>query len=137
MIGIVDITNGAVTYLNAGLRPTGGSSTQITPQNIQVYSKPKKSTMKLNIAGLAGSYVSNVKFTVSPSSSFNANGYSSCLIVMSSWQFFDSNTALSATSIASANPQFANIEQTPLCLKISSTSYMTYIPFKTTGLYST
>ena len=109
MIGFIDINNGAVTYLNSGLKPGAGNATQLTPQNIQVYSKPKQSTMKLNIAGLAGSYVSSVTFTVAPSSSFNANGYSSCLIVMSSWQFFDSNTALSATSLASVNPQYANV----------------------------
>ena len=109
MIGFIDINNGAVTYLNSGLKPGAGNATQLTPQNIQVYSKPKQSAMKLNIAGLAGSYVSSVKFTVAPSSSFNANGYSSCLIVMSSWQFFDSNTVLSATSLASVDPQFANV----------------------------
>lgn len=112
MIGFIDINNGAVTYLNSGSQPGvvgNATATQLTPQNIQVYSKPIQSTMKLNIAGLAGSYVSSIKFTVAPSSSFNANGYSSCLIVMSSWQFFDSNTALSATSLASVDPQFANV----------------------------
>lgn len=136
MVGFIDITNGAITYLQTGTAPTSGNPTYLSPQNILVYSKPKQSAMQLNIAGLAGSYMSNISFTVAPSSSFNANGYSSALIVMSSWQFFDSNTALSSTSLSSANPIFTNVEQTPLCLKISSTSYLTYIPFKTTAVYS-
>ena len=136
MVGIVDINNGAITYLNSGLMPTSGASTYLTPANILVYSKPKQAAMQLNIAGLAGSYDSNVSFTVAPSGSFNGNGYSSALIVMSSWQFFDSTTALHNTSLNSADPQFANVEQTPLFIKISSSSFLTYIPFKTTGVYS-
>ena len=90
--------------------------------------------MQLNIAGLAGSYDSNVSFTVDPSNSYSGTTYSSCLIVISSWNFFDSLTALSSTSIASLDPQFANVEQTPLSMLISTGSYLTYIPFKTTGL---
>jgi hypothetical protein len=109
MVGVVDITNGAITYLQAGLAPTTGNPTYLSPQNILVYSKPKQTAMQLNIAGLAGSYMSNISFTVAPSSTFNGNGYSTALIVMSSWQFFDSNTVLSSTSLSSANPLFANV----------------------------
>lgn len=137
MVGFIDINNGAITYLHAGPAPTSGNPTYLVPQNILVYSKPKQSAMQLNIAGLAGSYMSGISFTVSPSGTFNGNGYSTGLIVMSSWQFFDSNTALSSTSLSSVNPIFANVEQTPLFLKISSTSYLTYIPFKTTAVYAT
>ena len=137
MVGIIDINNGAITYQNSGVMPTAGASTYLTPVNIAVYSKPKQAAMQLNIAGLAGSYDSNVSFTVAPSGSFNGNGYSSALIVMSSWQFFDSTTALAAGSLASVNPQFANVEQTPISIMISTGSYLTYIPFKTTGVYST
>lgn len=109
MVGFIDITNGAITYLQAGPLPSAGNPTYLTPQNILVYSKPKQSAMQLNIAGLAGSYMSNISFTVAPSATFNGNGYSTALIVMSSWQFFDSNTALSSTSLASVNPVFANV----------------------------
>lgn len=119
MVGIVDVNNGAITYLNSGLMPTVGAPTYLTPANILVYSKPKQAAMQLNIAGLAGSYDSNVSFTVAPSASFNGNGYSTALIVMSSWQFFDPTTALHNTSLNSADPQFANVEQTPLFIKIS------------------
>jgi hypothetical protein len=134
MIGFIDITNGAITYLQSEALPAVASPTYLLSPNIQVYSKPKQAAMQLNIAGLAGSYMSNISFTVAPSATFNGNGYSTALIVMSSWQFFDSSTALSASSLASANPVFANVEQTPLCLKISSTSYLTYIPFRTSGV---
>jgi hypothetical protein len=136
MIGFIDITNGAITYLQSGPVPTAGNPTYLSPQNILVYSKPIKAAMQLNIAGLAGSYMSNISFTVAPSPTFNGNGYSTALIVISSWQFYDSSTALSSTSLGSANPVFANVEQTPLCLKISSTSFLTYIPFMTTAVYA-
>ena len=99
--------------------------------------KPKQAAMQLNIAGLAGSYASNVSFTVVPSNLFQATSYSACLIVMSSWKFLDSLTTLSSTSLSSSNPQFANVEQTPVSLQISSSNFLTYIPFKTTAGYST
>jgi hypothetical protein len=137
MVGFVDTNNGEITYLQAGSRPVSGSSTYLTPMNILVYAKPKQAAMQLNIAGLAGSYRSGVSFTVSPSNSYQGTTYSSGLIVVSSWQFYDSLTGLSSTSLASADPVFANVEQTPICLKISSSSYLTYIPFKTAGTYTT
>lgn len=136
MVGYIDITNGVITYLQSGPLPTVGAPTYITPQNVLVYSKPKQSAMAINIAGLAGSYMSNISITVAPSATYNGNGYSSALIVMSSWQFYDSITSLASSSLASVNPVFANIEQTPLFLKITSTSYLTFIPFKTSGVYS-
>ena len=109
MVGSMDVNNGAITYLNSGGMPTSGASTYLSPVNIQVYSKPKQASMQLNIAGKAGSYDSGVSFTVSPSGSYQGNSYSTALIVMSSWQFYDQTTALSSTSLASSNPQFANV----------------------------
>ena len=98
--------------------------------------KPKQANMQLNIAGLAGSYASNIDFTVVPSNLYEGTTYSSCLIVMSSWNFLDGLTSLSSTSLASVNPQFANVEQKPLSLQISSSNYLTYIPLTTTGTYT-
>lgn len=109
MVGFVDTNNGEITYLQAGSRPVTGSSTYLTPMNILVYAKPKQAAMQLNIAGLAGSYRSGVSFTVSPSNSYQGTTYSSGLIVISSWQFYDSLTGLSSTSLASADPVFANV----------------------------
>lgn len=137
MVGILDTNNGAIRYLQAEERPVMGASTYLTPVNILVYSKPKQAAMELGIAGLAGAYKSNVNFTVAPSGSFDGSSYSTALIVMSSWQFFVSSSGLSGTSLGSSNPQFANVEQTPLTIEISPTSFLTYIPFKTTGVYST
>lgn len=140
MVGTIDITNGAITYLHSEPMPTSTpavTETYLTPQNILVYSKPKKATMQLDIAGLTGSYKSNINFTVSPSLLFAGTTYSTALIVMSSWQFYDSTTALSSHSLLIANPTFANIEQTPICIKITSSSFLTYIPFKTTAGYTT
>jgi len=65
--------------------------------------------MQLNIAGLTASYQSNITFTVSPSGLFSGTTYSTALIVISSWQFYDSSTSLSTTSLNSANPMFSNI----------------------------
>ena len=115
MVGIIDINNGAITYLNSGVMPNNISdSTYLSPANIAVYSKPKQTAMQLNIAGKAASYDSNISFTVAPSGSYAGNSLSASLIVLSSWQFYDSTTVLSSTSLASADPQFANVEQTPL-----------------------
>ena len=85
MVGKIDINNGAITYLNSGVMPAVSASTYLSPVNIQVYSKPKQAAMQLNIAGKAGSYDSNVSFTVAPSGSYQGNSKSACLIVMSSW----------------------------------------------------
>lgn len=137
MVGTVDTNNGAITYLHAEPRPVSGQPTYLMPNNIAVYSKPKQNAMELNIAGLAGSYKSNIKFTVVPSASFSGNSYATAVIVLSSWQFFDSLTVLNAISTSSINPTFGNIEQTPLSLKISSTLFLTYIPLRTSGVYST
>lgn len=81
--------------------------------------------------------MSNIDFTVSPSSIFSGTSYSTALIVMSSWQFYDSSTTLSSTSLASVNPVYANVEQMPICIKITSSSFLTYIPFRTSGVYAT
>jgi hypothetical protein len=136
MVGFVDINNGAVTYLHSEPLPVVAAPTYLVPTNLAVYTKPKQATMQLNIAGLAGSYRSSVTFTVAPSASFSGTTYSTALIVMSSWQFYDSLTTLASGSLSSTNPQFANIEQTPLCLQITSTSFLTYIPFTTTAIYA-
>ena len=86
MVGIIDINNGAITYLNSGVMPASvADSTYLSPANIAVYSKPKQTAMQLNIAGKAGSYDSSVSFTVAPSGSYNGNSLSAGLIVMSSW----------------------------------------------------
>lgn len=55
---------------------------------------------------------------------------------MSSWVFFDSITAFSSASLLNANPVYANVEQTPFCIKITSSSYLTFIPFKTSTTYA-
>jgi len=116
LIGYVETNNGAITYLQTAQNPlVGGANTALTPvsfaptSNAQMPNKPKQAGMQLNIAGLAGSYSSNVSFTVVPSNLFQATTYSACLIVMSSWKFLDSLTTLSNTSLSSTNPQFANV----------------------------
>ena len=58
-------------------------------------------------------------------------------MVVSDWKVFDDNSAFSAASLASANPIFANVEQTPMHLYLEEySSYLTYIPLKTTGVFS-
>lgn len=106
MVGIIDTTNGAITYLNSEAWPlyTGCSTTCINPVNISVYSKPQRTSMQFNVMGLAGSYKSNVTFTVQPSSSFTPTTYSAGLIVKTSWQFYDSLTSLASSSLSSVYP---------------------------------
>lgn len=137
LIGKIDITTGLITYMNSEPMPAVGTTTYLLPENVAVYSKPKSTSTLLNVAGKAASYMSNISFSVSPSGSFAGNSYSSALIVVSNWNFFDSTSSLASTSLSSVDPIFANVEQTPLSLQLTSTNYLTYIPFTTTAGYST
>ena len=62
MIGFIDTTNGAITYLQAGQLPQAAASTYLLPTyfapttNAQMPNEPQQASMQLNIAGLAGSY---------------------------------------------------------------------------------
>lgn len=136
MIGFIQTTNGAITYLHSEAMPNLGAPTFLNPSTVAVYSTTQQTGMMLNVAGQAGSYMSNVSISVTPSNAFTGSSYSTSLIIMSSWQFYDSTTALSASSLSSGDPIFANIEQTPMCLQISSTSYLTYIPFTSASFSS-
>ena len=142
LIGYIDTNNGAITYLQAGQLPVSGAATYLQPvffaptTNPQMPNKPKQTSMQLNIAGLAGSYQSSVNLTVVPSALFSASSYSACLILVSTWNFFDSHSALANASLLSANPTFANVEQAPLSLQTGTSSYLTVIPLKTSGTYT-
>ena len=76
--------------------------------------------------------------TITPgTASFNANTYSAALMIVSDWKVFDDTTAFSAASVANANPLFKNVEQTPVYIYMQQySSYLTYIPIETTGVYS-
>ena len=59
-------------------------------------------------------------------------------MIVSDWEFFDSTTSLSNASLLLSDPIFANVEQTPKSIYMSQySSYLTYIPLKTVGVFST
>lgn len=68
----------------------------------------------MDLAGEAGSYMDNIQIYITPGSA-----------------------SFDAASLESANPIFANVEQTPMYIFMEEySSYLTYIPLKTTGVYS-
>lgn len=142
LIGFIDTNNGAITYLQAGQLPVSGAATYLQPvyflptSNPQMPNKPKQTAMQLNIAGLAGSYQATANLSVVPSALYSGTTYSACLIFVSTWNFFDSHSSLDNTSINSADPVFANVEQKPLSLQVGTSTYLTVLPLKTSGLYT-
>jgi hypothetical protein len=60
------------------------------------------------------------------------------LIVVSDWNWFDSQSSFNSLSLAAANPQFSNSHQTPKSIYMpKNQKYLTYIPIKTTSSVST
>ena len=78
----------------------------------------------------------DIQFEITPGgASFNADTYAAALMIVSDWKVFDENSQFSAASLANVNPIFANVEQTPMHIYMEEyTSYLTYIPLKTTGV---
>lgn len=105
---------------------------------VSVSAKPKQLTTKIKLEGRAGSYMNNVQVTVQPTppGTFTGTSYSTSLIILSSWNWFDSTTSIDAANISSGNPLyplFLNNHQKPLSLQLTSSSYLTYIPFTLAG----
>lgn len=98
-------------------------------------------TNKIQLAGKAGSYKDGVNITITPGTpTYSAvSSYSSALIVVSDWQWFDSTSAFSSLSTTPpGNPLFRNIEQTPKSIYMPvNQKYLTYIPLQTSAVYNT
>ena len=137
MVGVYNTITRQISYLNAEPRPVSGNPTYIEPASASLTAKPKVLTNKIQLAGYAGSYKSNVNITITPGASYSGTTYSSSLIVVSDWNWFDATSSFSSLSLASANPTFANVEQTPKSIYMSrNQKYLTYIPLKTTSAIS-
>lgn len=129
-----------ISYLNIEPRPIGGNPTYLLSSNTALSSKPKITTNKIQLAGKAGSYKDNVNITITPGTpTFSATYYSSALIVVSDWQWFDSSSSFSSLSTTPpGNPLFRNIEQTPKSIYMPvNQKYLTYIPLLTSGVFNT
>lgn len=100
---------------------------------VAVSVKPKQSGTKLQLSGKAGSYKNNISLTVSPgpTNSYTSNKLSASIIILSTWNWFDSTSAYNtlSTTAAANYPTFANNHQKPLSLQIGKDQYLTYIPF--------
>jgi hypothetical protein len=126
MVGVYDTVTRKILYNNIEPRPITGMSspTYKSAADVLVYNKPKQLSTKLNIAGKAGSYANNVSFTITPSSAtFSGTKYSTSVIVVSSWPFFDALTTYNTSSIIEVTPKVvqisvSNLEQSPLSRKL-------------------
>jgi len=139
MSGIYNTETRVITYRAIEMRPVAGSRTYKQFLTVvAVGAKPKQSTTKILLAGNAGSYKNDVQATVQPatSGSFSGTSFSTSLIILSTWNWFDSTTMIDTANISSASPGFpifTNDHQKPLSLQLSNSSYLTYIPFTRTG----
>lgn len=135
MVGVYNTITRQITYLQIEPRPISPNPTYIEPSSASLSAKPKVTTNKIQLAGYAGSYKNNVNITITPGTgSYSATTYSAALIVVSDWNWYDSTSSFSSTSLGSANPVFANVEQTPKSLYMPrNQKYLTYIPLKTTS----
>jgi hypothetical protein len=138
MSGIWNTETRTITYRSIEVQPVSGSRTYISPANVPVSAKPQRGT-KIQLAGRAGSYKSNIEFKVAPAltATFTGTSFSTCLIVLSTWNWFDSTSSLGPVTIASTDPIYSNTNhQKPLSIKLSTDSYLTYIPFTTPGVHA-
>ena len=138
MVGIYNVDTRLISYNNIEPRPISPNPTYRSAAGVLISSKPEVLTNKMDLAGEAGSYMDNIQIYITPgSASFDADTYAAALMIVSDWMVFDENSGFSAASLASANPIFANVEQTPMYIFMEEySSYLTYIPLKTTGVYS-
>lgn len=138
MVGVYNTITRQIQYLNVEPQPVSPNPTYIMPTSVSLSAKPKVLTNKIQLAGYAGSYKSNVNITITPGGgTYSGNGYSSALIVVSDWRWFDDSSSFASLSLASNNPQFQNVEQTPKSIFMPrNQKYFTYIPLKTTASIS-
>ncbi len=107
----------------------------MVPASVLVSAKPKQTGTKILLAGQAGSYKNNIELKVEPATtlSFLGTKYSTSLIIVSSWNWFDTTTVYSSvtlTNTTSGYPTFTqNDHQKPLSLQLGKEQYLTYIPF--------
>jgi hypothetical protein len=108
----------------------------LVPANVLVSAKPRQSGTKILLAGQAGSYKNNIELNVEPALtlSFLGTKYSTSLIIVSSWNWFDTTTVYSSATLTNTTigyPTFSqNDHQKPLSLQLGKDQYLTYIPFK-------
>jgi hypothetical protein len=141
MSGIYNTETRTITYNSIEVLPVSGSRTyKQFLSMVAVSAKPKQLGTKLQLAGQAGSYKNDIEFTVQPAATgtFSGTTLSTSLIILSTWNWFDSTSSIDSSNISSVTalfPQFVNNHQKPLSMKLGTDSYLTYIPFTTTGLH--
>jgi hypothetical protein len=99
---------------------------------------PSISTNGIQLAGFSGSYKDNINITITPGGSYSAANFAAALIVVSDWNWFDSQSRFNNLSLAASNPQFSNTHQIPKSIYMpKNQKYLTYIPIKTSSAVST
>ncbi len=143
MSGIYNTETRTITYNGIEVMPVAGSRTyKQFLSSVPVSAKPKQVATKIQLAGQAGSYKNDIEISVQPAGTgtFSGTSLSTSLIILSTWNWFDSTTSIDSANISSLvvnYPQFSNNHQKPLSLKLGTDSYLTYIPFTTSGLHPT
>lgn len=138
MVGVYNTIARQIFYLQIEPEPVVNNPTYIQPATVSLSAKPKVLTNKIQLAGYAGSYKSNINITITPGTSYSGTTYSSSLIVVSDWNWFDASSSLSTLSLNLTNPLLANAEQTPKSIYMPrNQKYLTYIPLKTSAAITT
>lgn len=109
MMGIYNTQTRMITYKYIEPMPVFGAPTYLSLSAlVSMGSLPLQSGSKIQLAGQAGSYQNNVSITVSPTGTYSASSYSSGLIIMSTWNWFDSTSSYNLWSTSNVNPVYAN-----------------------------
>jgi hypothetical protein len=139
MSGIYNVETRTITYKAIEEQPVVGKRTYLAPANVAVSVKPRSASTKILLAGQAGSYKNNIELKVvaATSNSFQGAKYGTSLIILSSWNWFDSTTVYNSGSLNSMVPGYPtftqNDHQRPMSLMLAKDQYLTYIPFLKTG----
>lgn len=138
MSGIYNVETRTITYRAIEEQPVVGKRTYLAPANVAVSAKPRSASTKIQLAGQAGSYQNKIELKVVAAliNSFQGTKYGTSLIILSSWNWFDSTTVYNSASFSAAGgyPTFTqNDHQRPMSLMLAKDQYLTYIPFLKTG----
>jgi hypothetical protein len=94
-----------------------------------VNSKTQVTATQLQLNGKAGSYAASVQVDIDPVANTYALSTAAAIIVVSSWETYTSLSALASLTNNNSVTTFGTDCNSPLYLAITSSNFMTFIPF--------
>lgn len=101
-----------------------------TPSAATYTTKTQVSTTLVQLSGKAGSYADSIQVDIAPvATTYSLTTSPSAIIIVSSWQLYNSLSSLNSTSNNNSVLTFGADENSPLFLTMTPTNYLTFIPF--------